>query len=613
MVRLTEKVIYKFYQMLLRKDENRIERREISVSFSSLRILSQGLLRNYRTNKSKSSIIAVKLYLLIFLISITFLFLSGCANQLPPGGGEVDKIPPEIIFSYPENETINFKDDFIEFDFSEYVDKRSFKDALFISPALDEQPEINWSGTSVEISFPEGLKDSITYVVTIGTDVVDVNNKNRMSNSYSFSFATGDQIDRRSIAGSVYGKEIEGTLIFAYKFFDDTTKYLNRKPDYISQIGKDGEYRLKGLAESTYRVFAVKDQFRDLLYQADQDWIGMPHKNISLLGNDSSYAGLDFWMMKVDTVQPRLLTTVMTDRNHIVVTLSEECDSASYSKNNFSLIDSTSNTIIPIGYSYQSKSKKEEFVLGLSDSLNTENIYFLRAEMLKDLIGNVFENELTSIAISDKIDTSFAKLYRTNPNKNGSIDFLKPEIEIFFDDVIADRDIRNAIQLTDTSKNKVSFDIMFIDDASFKIKPSKDLKPETVYDVSVDLSKIKDAAGNKVDSIYQLRFQTITGVEFTGISGKLTSTKQNVILVLQNPKDEKKFYTASPDKTSTYSFERITPGTYTLWIYSDSDSTKTFSTGYPEPFQYSEEFKIVADTIIFRPRWSVTDNNIVFE
>ena len=613
MVKLTEKVIYKFYQMLLRKDESRLERREKSVSFSSLRFLRRGLLRNYRTSKSKSSIIAVKLYLLIFLISITFLFLSGCANQLPPGGGEVDKIPPEIIFSYPENETINFKDDFIEFDFSEYVDKRSFKDALFISPALDEQPEINWSGTSVEISFPEGLKDSITYVVTIGTDVVDVNNKNRMSNSYSFSFATGDQIDRRSIAGSVYGKEIEGTLIFAYKFFDDTTKYLNRKPDYISQIGKDGDYKLKGLAESTYRVFAVKDQFRDLLYQADQDWIGMPHKNISLLGNDSSFTGLDFWMMKVDTVQPRLLTTVMTDRNHIVVTLSEECDSASYSKNNFSLIDSTSNTIIPIGYSYQSKSKKEEFVLGLSDSLNAENIYFLRAEMLKDLIGNVFENELTSIAISDKIDTSFAKLYRTNPNKNGSIDFLKPEIEIFFDDVIADRDIRNAIQLTDTSKNKVSFDIMFIDDASFKIKPSKDLKPETVYDVSVDLSKIKDAAGNKVDSIYQLRFQTITGVEFTGISGKLTSTKQNVILVLQNPKDEKKFYTASPDKTSTYSFERITPGTYTLWIYSDSDSTKTFSTGYPEPFQYSEEFKIVADTIIFRPRWSVTDNNIVFE
>ena len=165
-----------------------------------------------------------------YFLLTSVLFLAGCANQLPPGGGEVDRIPPEIIFSYPDNETTNFEDDFIEFDFSEYVDKRSFKEALFISPALDKQPEISWSGTSVEISFPEGLKDSVTYVVTIGTDVVDVNNKNRMANSFSFSFATGDQIDRRSITGSVYGKEIEGTLIFAYKFVDDTTKYLNRKP-----------------------------------------------------------------------------------------------------------------------------------------------------------------------------------------------------------------------------------------------------------------------------------------------------------------------------------------------------------------------------------------------
>lgn len=548
-----------------------------------------------------------------YFIFISVLILSGCANQLPPGGGEVDKIPPEIIFSYPENETINFEDDFIEFDFSEYVDKRSFKDALFISPALDEQPEISWSGTSVEISFPEGLKDSITYVVTIGTDVVDVNNKNRMANSYSFSFATGNQIDKRSIAGKVYGKEKEGTLIFAYKFLDDTTKYLNRKPDYISQIGKDGDYKLKGLAESTYRIFAVKDQFRDLLYQADQDWIAMPNKNISLLANDSSYAGLDFWLMKVDTLQPRLLTSVMTDRNHIVVTLSEECDSTTYSKNNFSLIDSTNNKIIPFGFLYLSKSKKEEFVLGLSDSLKTENSYYLRAERLTDLIGNVYENELTSIAVSEKVDTSFAKLYKTYPNKNSSIDFINPAVEIFFDDVIADKDIKNAIQFTDTSKNKVNFNIEYVDDATLKVNPLKDLKPETIYDVKVDLSKIKDIAGNNVDSIYQLRFQTITGVEFTGVSGKLTTTKPNVVLVLQNPKDDKKFYTAVPDNTSTYLFERIEPGLYSLWIYSDSDSSKTFSKGYPDPFKYSEEFKIIADTLKLRPRWSITDNNIEFK
>ncbi|MCK7524500.1 MAG: Ig-like domain-containing protein [Ignavibacteriales bacterium] len=300
----------------------------------------------------------------IFLFISALIFVISCANQLPPGGGEVDTIPPEIIFSYPENGTTNFKDDYIEFEFSEYVDKRSFKDAIFISPAIDEQLEISWSGTSVEIGFPNGLKDSLTYVVTIGTDVVDVNNKNRMANSYSFSFATGDKIDKRSIDGKVYGKDAEGTLIFAYKYSDDTTKYLSKKPDYLSQIGKDGTYKLNGLAESVYRVFAVKDEFRDLLYQADQDLIGIPSKEISLTDTDSSYSGLNFFLMKVDTVKPRLLGTVMTDQNHLVITLSEECDSASYAANNFQIIDSTSNEVYPIDFSYRNKVKERRICTG---------------------------------------------------------------------------------------------------------------------------------------------------------------------------------------------------------------------------------------------------------
>ncbi|MDP2362226.1 MAG: Ig-like domain-containing protein, partial [Ignavibacteria bacterium] len=392
-------------------------------------------------------------------------FLISCANQLPPGGGEVDNIAPEIISSFPGNGTINYDKDFIEFEFSEYVDKRSFKDAIFISPVIDEQLEISWSGTSVEIGFPNGLKDSLTYVVTIGTDVVDVNNKNRMANAFSFSFATGDKIDKRSIDGKVYGNDIEGTLIFAYKLSDDTSKYLSKKPNYISQIGKDGSYKLNGLAESVYRVFAVKDQFRDLLYQADQDLIGMPNQDISLIGTDSTYKGLDFYLMKVDTLKPRVLSSVMTDKHHIVVTLSEECDSLTYQARNFEIADSTANVNIPIEYSYKGKSKKEEIILSYINQLNKENIYYLFVKELKDLEGNVFKNELSGLVVADKPDTTAPKLYRTNPNSKSQVDFKNPEILIYFDDAIADKEIINAIQFSDTAKNNVAFSVIFVDDA----------------------------------------------------------------------------------------------------------------------------------------------------
>ena len=549
----------------------------------------------------------------IFLFFSALIFVISCANQLPPGGGEVDTVPPEIIFSYPENGTTNFKDDYIEFEFSEYVDKRSFKDAIFISPAIDEQLEISWSGTSVEIGFPNGLKDSLTYVVTIGTDVVDVNNKNRMTNSYSFSFATGDKIDKRSIDGKVYGKDAEGTLIFAYKYSDDTTKYLAKKPDYLSQIGKDGTYKLNGLAESVYRVFAVKDQFRDLLFQADQDLIGIPSKEISLTDTDSSYSGLNFFLMKVDTVRPRLLGTVMTDMNHLVITLSEECDSASYAVNNFQIIDSTSNEVYPIDFSYRNKVKKEEFVLVHKNILNAENDYFLLAKELRDLEGNIYKNEISSFVVSDKPDTTAIKLVKTEPGRNGITDFKNPEVLLFFDDAIDNKQIKNAIQFTDTSKNKIGFNISFVDDATLSIKSEIELKPDKNYEIKIDLNYFSDAAGNKIDSTFILKFQTITGVEFTGISGKVSTSKNNVIVVLQDAKDAKKFFTAVPDKTLAYSFARIDAGTYSMWIYSDKDSSRTFDKGYPEPFRYSEEFYFVPDTIKLRPRWSVTDFNIVFE
>lgn len=574
--------------------------------------ISRTLLLSYNFFKPKYSMTLVKLYLLILTFSLTILFIVGCANQLPPGGGEVDLIPPEIIYTYPENETINFDNDYVEFEFSEYVDKRSFKEALFISPALDKDPEISWSGKSVEVYFPDGLKDSVTYVVTVGTDVVDVNNKNRMANSYSITFSKSNRIDKRTIGGKVYGKDAGGALIYAYRFKDDTTKYLSRKPDYISQVGSKGDYQLKGLAEATYRVFAVKDQFRDLIYQADQDLIGMPFMDIPLLNSDSSFTGLDFFLTKIDTIKPRIHNIVMTDKNHIVVTLSEECDSATYTPENYSIIDSTKNEIYPIDFSFLSKSKKTEFVLSFYQQLIKDNTYYLKANVLTDKSGNSFENEFNEITVSEKPDTTAPKIINTLPSKKGVTDFKNPEIFIYFDDAIANNDVKQFIQFSDTLKNSLSFSYSFPDNAILKIKPDNDLKPDTDYLIKLNLVGFNDAAGNRTDSIFTLKFSTITGIEFTGLSGKINTDKKDVRIVLQSIKDEKVVYTAVPDNTSVYNFERIEPGIYTLWAYSDRDSSGTYSYGYPEPFKYSEEFKVITDTLNLRPRWSVNDYNIEF-
>ena len=187
---------------------------------------------------------------LIFIL-LSF-FLIQCANQLPPSGGEVDRIPPEIEEVYPADGTTNYDEDYFEIDFSEYVDKRSVREAVFISPFIEGALNFDWTGTSVEVSFPEGLRKDLTYTITIGTDVVDRNNNNRMLQSFSFSFSTGDKIDRKMISGKIFGKVKEGIFLYAYTLGDETDTLLTRKPDYVSQSGQNGIYTLSGLASVSY-------------------------------------------------------------------------------------------------------------------------------------------------------------------------------------------------------------------------------------------------------------------------------------------------------------------------------------------------------------------------
>lgn len=616
MDKTTETIIKEVYQLFLRIDECHFNSNEKSVPSHSLRFLRQihrSGLRNDKAEKLNSSMIAIKYYSLNIFLSVLISFLIGCANQLPPGGGEIDLMPPAIVSSFPVNGTTNFSENYFELEFSEYVDKRSFKDAIFISPAIEGEMDISWSGKSVEVEFPKGFKKDITYVVNIGTDVVDLNNKNRMAQSFSFSFSTGDHIDRRKISGNVYGQEIDGTMIFAYKKSDDTTNYLASKPDYLSQVGKDGSFVLNGLAESIYRVFAVKDQFRDLLFQPDQDLIGIAVKDISLVGSDSSFSGLNFFLFKADTIKPRLLSSVMTDRNHILLTLSEEIDSSVINHKNFYLIDSTSISRSDISYIFKGDKKKAELVLIQTEILNPEHSYYLIANELKDLNGNIFLNDATSLIQSEKPDTSSIKIIRTIPAQKSLIDFINAEISFSFDDAFSKKSINSAIQFADTSGKKIPFKISYPDDAKLLIQPLIDIKPEKHYEVKLDLSKFSDPAGNKVDSVFKLSFSTINGVEFTGVSGRVRNMRDNLVLVLQNTKDQNITYVTKPDKTSAYSIERIEAGNYTLWYYFDKDSSSTYDNGWLYPYRNSEEFKFYKDTLKLKPRWGLMDVDIRIE
>jgi uncharacterized protein (DUF2141 family) len=544
------------------------------------------------------------------ILAMLVITLSGCANQVPPGGGGVDTTPPEIKEVYPDNGTLNFSEKYIEFSFSEYVDKRAFKDALFISPAIDGDLETSWTNTSVKVYFPKSLRANTTYHLTVGTDVVDVNNKNRMAKAYSYVFSTGSKIDNGTITGTVFMDKPSGVMIFGYLVNSDTVDPAKMKPDYISQVGADGNFQLTGLAQGRYRIFAVKDEFKDLLFQSDQDLIGVPTKDYIVSQADSLVKGLCFSLQKIDTVKPRLLSAIMTDRYHVLTTFSEDLKYDKITKSNFSLMDSTTGKNYPAVSAFKGRGKQKEYFVGCNASIPDSDKCFLIAKNFSDEAGNTTIVDAVSLMVTDKPDTTVPKLIKFEPAQNATeLDFTKPSFLYGFDDAIKFDSLRNAVWLMDTSKNLIPSTFEIVDDASFKVIPNRQLESDKNYRVVINLRRLPDYSGNFLDSTFTTGYKMINELDFTGIYGNVENFEgiEHIVLQLVPDGASEPAYTEIPAKDGKFAFEKIRPGKYKLLCFSDKNNNRILDKGFPYPFVPSESFIYMKDVLNVPARWAVTE------
>lgn len=548
-----------------------------------------------------------------FLFAVMFsLIAAGCANQLPPGGGEVDKIPPAITEVFPPNGTVNFNDNYFELSFSEFVDKRSVKDAIFISPSPGGELNLNWSWNlkSVKVSFPKELRKNTTYAVTIGTDLVDINAHNRMASAYNFAFSTGSVIDKGEISGKIFAEKPNGVMLFAYKKSD--TSVIDPgvlKPDYISQAGDSGYFKIKGLGPGTYRVFAIDDQYRDLLFQPEQDKYGAPSQDVTLTEKDTVFTNLNYFITKNDTAKPRILTAVMTDKHHLLANFSKELDSSSINISHFTIIDSTTGKKYNPVYAFKGNTKNTEMVLSLKDDLVFENAVFLHLNTIKDINKNITDFDYVKLTTSSRNDTTKTSIIRTNPTGGETVDFIKPQFRFYCDDAFDSTLMKKGINCTDTSGKPFKYSVRFLDDASFVLNVEDELAPKQDYRIKFDFNKFKNLTGQTLDSIYVFRFKTINGLDFTGATGvikNLDSTK-NPVIVLQGTDKKKYIYTQKPVDGNKFNFDRVEPGMYILWCFYDTDKNGLYSYGSVFPFSPSEGFCFFDKKLELKPRWVVTD------
>ena len=551
------------------------------------------------------------------------LLLLRCAGQIPPGGGPVDATPPAIVRTSPDSNATRVQTRTIELEFSKYVDRRSLEESIFISPYLGEL-EFDWSGTEVAIGFSDSLRKNTTYVVNIGTDVTDLRGRNRMANGFTLAFATGDSIDKGFVSGRIFDEKAEGVMIFAYLLQGlnpDTLNPGHIRPEYIMQTGRDGSFLLSHLLLGTYRVFAVRDEFRNLVYDKEVDAFGVARGDIALTVAHPKMPDIWFRLSKEDTTRPFLASVTAQDRFRMQVRFSEPIDTLTFSKALFTVSDTLGKRQVPVRFAYLLRGN--EALAGLVAAAPLDStMYRLTVANVRDRSGNGIDPTHSSFVFegSNAPDTLKPRFTVAALRDSARGYPLEEPIDINFSEPVNRTSAAAGITLNDSTGKPVEAVHRWYGPTDFGIVPRRSLLSRAWYKIVIRLDSVVDLAGNRYkDSTFTLRFQTLD-LRTTGmIAGTVTDERQEVqggpIYLTASSVDAMPIrqQTLRMERSGKFSFDRLVEGKYVLSAFIDADSSGTYSYGSPSPFVPSERFAVYADTVKVRARWGVEGVPVKFK
>lgn len=209
--------------------------------------------------------------------------LANCANEKAPEGGKKDTIPPKVKKMVPANKTLHFTGDKIEITFDEYIKATGFSQTL-ISPPMEKRPEFKINGKALMIKLKGHLRDSTTYTINFAEDIKDVNEGNILNN-FTYVFSTGDFIDSQKVSGKVtMAKDntvADGVIVSLYPV-DSINAIKRSKPFYFAKTDKSGNFQINNIKAAQYRIFALKDQNYNYLYDQPNEMIGFSDSLLDL-------------------------------------------------------------------------------------------------------------------------------------------------------------------------------------------------------------------------------------------------------------------------------------------------------------------------------------------
>ncbi len=209
---------------------------------------------------------------------LTALLAVGCANIVPPSGGDKDTKPPKLLAISPADSQLSNRVSKIEMSFNEYIELNSPSTEVQISPLLSLPMSVTAVGKKVTIRLTDSLlQPNTTYRISTNNAIKDMHEGNPFLR-YTYTFSTGSYFDSLNLDGIVYdaasGMPDTGTFILLYDAKLSDSVVVKQKPSYVTKVTDGGKFSFKGLPYKRFHIYALHDANGNLVYDGKGEMIG---------------------------------------------------------------------------------------------------------------------------------------------------------------------------------------------------------------------------------------------------------------------------------------------------------------------------------------------------
>ncbi len=262
----------------------------------------------------------------VWLILIAFIFSSGCANIVPPGGGPRDTIPPSLLGVNPPDSSLHFKSKKVTFYFDEYIELDNVIEKLIVSPTLKRTPTVTPKLRTLTMEIKDTLQPNTTYTFNFADAVRDVNERNFIED-FQYVVSTGDYLDSLQVTGRLIAAETglvdSNVAVMLYRNIDDSV-VAKEKPVYYAKTKGDGSFRFKNLAPGQYKLFALKEEDRALQYNQPTEQIAFADSLLHLHETNVKDITLLLFMEKDSTIKAPVDSSLIAEEEEAAPEEKEE-------------------------------------------------------------------------------------------------------------------------------------------------------------------------------------------------------------------------------------------------------------------------------------------------